>query len=118
MYGILTFANNSQETGRQNKRGRLLQQNVSSGGTCRWYYDSNHCHCFEKKNNCPSHFPQPHPFIQYNPEDVDEEEEAEIARQEAEEQRQIEQEIENEMGDLTGPICEDSSDESVCDDNG
>ena len=56
--------------------------------------------------------------IQYNPEDVDEEEEAEIARQEAEEQRQIEQEIENEMGDLTGPICEDSSDESVCDDNG
>ena len=55
--------------------------------------------------------------IQYNPEDVDEEEEAEIARQEAEEQRQIEQEIENEMGDLTGPILDDSSDESVCDDN-
>ena len=49
--------------------------------------------------------------IQYNPEDDEEDDEAEIARQEAEEQRKLEQDIENEMGDLSGPVLDDSSEE-------
>ena len=55
--------------------------------------------------------------IQYNPEDDEEDDEAEIARQEAQEQRELEQDIENEMGDLSGPVLDDSSeDESVYED--
>ena len=54
--------------------------------------------------------------MQYNPEDDEDEDEAELARQEAEEQRELEQDIENEMGDLSGPALDDSEEESVFED--